>query len=117
MAEIHLLPAALVGAATAPVVAGPLQTVFDELGLTLAIMGTIGGAVHALALQLPWKRVSRPMILGGLLGFGLGVAAPLILQGMFGWEGGFGGSTQALAAAAFLIGLLQERVLEYLRKE
>lgn len=103
--------AAIIGAASVAT-AGPLYQVFNELGLVLALMGAIGGALHALRHDVPWRAAIKPMITGAILAFGVGViSAPLLAQ-MLGIEVSPGSnSVPVLASGAFLIGLMQERVL------
>lgn len=113
--------AAGVGAAAAAVSVGPLAEVFSEMGLVMAIMGALGGAMHAIMNR------RRPILTwfanffgfatsGAILAFGLGVLAPPILAWALRFEiAASDQSTGMLAAAGFLIGLMQERVVQLIR--
>lgn len=105
------------GVLTALLAAGPLAEVFGQLGLLMALMGAFGGATRAIALKMPWSQVARPTILGALLAFGLGVLAPPIMERVIGIVPA--PDTPAipmLAAAAYLIGFMQGRVVGFLEK-
>jgi hypothetical protein len=82
------------------------------MGLVMAVMGSLGGLTFVLALQAPFREALGSVALGSLLGFGVGVFAPPFLKSSVGVEiGPVDGGVETLAAAAFVLGLAQERVL------
>lgn len=105
-----------VSAAASVAIAGPLAEVFNELGLTLAIMGGLGGLTRGLAIWPPMREVARGVALGVLFGFGFGVTGPEIVHRVTGLEVAVGAhSIPALAAAAFSIGFLQDFLVSWFR--
>lgn len=106
-----------IGATAAVTSTGPLLQVFNELGLVLAVFGAGGGMARVLFLDVPWREAPRPVILGGILGFALGVLSPAILKHFFGLDIGPEFGVQALAGGAFVIGYAQERVLSLLSQK
>lgn len=97
-------------------VIGPFAEVFDQMGLLLFVMGALGGLTAHFAVRLPFKTAFWPALVGGLLGFGLALVAPPILKSMLGVELMIeGGSARGMAACAYLVGVLHERVLKWLR--
>lgn len=118
MSQNSLLAGA--GAAGAAVAAGPLAEVFSEMGLVMAIMGAIGGALYGMIKRNPpWLAWAGRLVLsslsGAILAFGLGVFVPPVLIWSLGLEiTPSGQSTGLLAAGAFLVGLMQERVFAFL---
>jgi len=102
------------GAVLAAAAGGPLEQVFNELGLVLVIMGAAGGATRGLAVRLALVEVGRGVLLGGLLAGGLGVLLPHILRPWIGADALI--TVPMLAACAFLAGFLQDVVLSRLRR-
>ncbi len=116
--QMHMTEAlaAAVGSVLAVGATGPLVTVFNELGLVMAIMGGLGGLAFALAIKAPWRAVIHPAMMGSMLGFGIGILGPLIVEWQTGVEvGPVGGSVETLAAIAFLLGFIQERIIHFAR--
>lgn len=113
----HATTIAAFGAVAAAATAGPLTEVFNELGLVLAIMGCVGGVTRGLAIRLAWREIIRGIVLGGLFGFGFGVIAPDIVNRMFNVvvEPGTP-AIPAMAAAAFIVGFMQDVVIGWLSK-
>lgn len=95
---------------------GPLAEVFDQLGALLFIFGVLGGITGHLSLKLPLASIWRPALLGGVLGFCMGVIAPPIIKGMLGVDLIVNdGSSRGMAGIAYVIGVIHERILAYLR--
>jgi drug/metabolite transporter (DMT)-like permease len=106
--------AATVGSALGPIEPGPISEVFNELGLVLAIMGALGGATFSIANRRPYREISRGVILGALIAFGLGAISPIILEKMIGIEPTAGAaSVPLLAGAAYFIGFAQETFIAW----
>lgn len=105
------------GAVAAAATAGPLTEVFNELGLVLALMGGFGGVTRGLAIRLAWREIVRGVILGGLFGFGFGVVSPDIVHRLFdvAIEPGTP-AIPAMAAGAFIVGFMQDVVIDWLSK-
>lgn len=103
------------GTALAAFAAGPLAEIFGQVGLLMAIMGALGGGARALAIKSSWRPGLRAALLGGLLAFGLGVISPPLLEKVLGLAlTPDTSAVQMLAAGAFLVGFLQERILHFL---
>lgn len=109
-------PALLIGgAATSFVASGAIQSVFNEAGLVMAIMGFLGGMTYSLAARRKWLQGARHALLGALLAFGLGVIAPFLLSKLLGTDlAESGGTIQGLSAAAYIVGFVQERIFSFL---
>ena len=91
---------------------GPLYAVFNEMGLLMALMGGLGGALYVLRHNVPLSHAVRPVVSGALLSFGAGVWAVPIVAKALGFEiANTQNSVPALAGAAFFMGFLQERIL------
>lgn len=108
----------LIVAATVPT-GGVLVQVFNELGLTLALMGGLGGALHGMLLGGSILLTLRGALIGAILAFGIGVNAPAILA--FAFSGKFALDSSPLAvgalmSCAFLLGLAQDRFLDRVLK-
>ena len=99
-------------------VSGPLYQIFDELALVMAVLGGMGGLCRAVAIKgTPWREVLRSVFLGSLLAFGVGVFSPAIVSRMLGIDiTGLDDILPLLAASSFLIGLLQDIFMAWLRK-
>lgn len=110
-AQVQAIMAALSVAAV-----GPFAQVFDELGLLLFVMGLLGGITGHFSVKLPLKTAWVPALVGGLLGFGLGIIAPPLLKGALSVDIVADGSPRGLAAVAYVVGIAHERVLTYLRE-
>lgn len=104
------------GTLAAAATAGPLNEVFNELGLVLALMGGFGGITRGLAIRLEWREITRGVALGGLFGFGFGVLSPDIIHRLFdvAIEPGTP-AIPAMAAAAFIMGFLQDVIIAWSR--
>ena len=103
------------GAAVSYAVSEPLMQVFNGTGLVMALMGALGGATFALVDRAKLRDGVRQAILGGLLAFGLGVIAPVLLGRIIGAEfTGQAATVQGLGAVAYLVGFAQERVASWL---
>lgn len=102
------------GALLAAAAGTPLQQVFNELALVLALMGAAGGATRGLAIRLSLPEVGRGVLLGGLLASGLGVLLPHLLAPWIG--AGQPVTVPLLAACAFLTGFLQDVLIARLRR-
>lgn len=101
----------LVGVSSASMMSGALLQVFDDVGLMLAIMGGLGGLVTALFNKVPWKGGLRSMALGALIGFGGGLAGPVLLKHAVGIDLIVDTSTyRGLGVSAFFMGWGQERI-------
>jgi hypothetical protein len=113
----HATSIAAAGALTAAATAGPLTEVFNELGLVLALMGGFGGVTRGLAIRLEWRETARGVVLGALFGFGFGVMSPHIIERLFdvAIEPGTP-AIPAMAAAAFIMGFMQDVVVSWLSK-
>jgi hypothetical protein len=108
------MAAATAGAA---VVGGPLSQVLNELAAVMAIMGAAGGLTWGLANRYPWRDWVRGIILGALMAFGFGLASPSILQGWIGISFAPGGTSASwLASCAFVMGMMQDWVLAFVRR-
>lgn len=93
----------------------PMQQIFSESNLVLAIFGAMGGLVRSAALRTTWLEGLRVTFIGSLFAFGVGTLAPYLLRP---WIGELPpGASQALGfltACAFLIGLLGVTLIERL---
>ena len=95
---------------------GPLSQVFNELALVLALNGAAGGLACAMINRRPWRLIIVATILGAVFAFGFGQMAPQIVTSLLGVDFGPEGATvPALAAGAFLIGLMQDRLIDLIR--
>lgn len=116
-----LLGMALASSAGVTVAAGPIGQVFNETGALMAIMGALGGVVGMLAVQGPgwsWLLLLRRALYGAGLAFGLRVLAPPIISSVLQIEiGPDAQATEGLAASAFLLGFLQERVSDFFNRK
>jgi len=111
---------ALVGAAgaiAAGVAGGPLQSTFNELALTLAIMGAFGGATMGMANKYSWREIFRGGFLGALLAFGFGAISPQILAAVLPIDAGGSQGIPLLSATAFVVGFMQEPIVSFLFKK
>lgn len=109
------IQAGVFGTTLAVIAAGPLAEIFGQLGLLMALMGALGGGTRALAIKSSWRAGLRASLLGALLAFGLGVISPPILEKVLGLAlTPDTSAVQLLAASAFLVGFLQERILHVL---
>lgn len=113
--------ASAAGVTVATPAAGPIAQVFNETGALMAIMGALGGVVGMLAIQAPgwsWKLLLRRALYGAGLAFGLRVLAPPIISSVLQIEiGPDAQATEGLAASAFLLGVLQERVSDFINRK
>jgi hypothetical protein len=108
-----------VAAATAgaAIVGGPLSQVLNELALVMAIMGAAGGLTWGIANRYHWRDTGRGLVLGALMAFGFGLASPGILQGWIGISFAPGGTSASwLASCAFVLGMLQDWVIAFVRR-
>lgn len=104
------------GAVAAATAGGPLATVFNELGLVMALMGGFGGIAWVLAIALPWRQALRPVVFGSIIAFGFGVISPVVLQ----WATGITLAPDTpmiplLAATSFTVGFLQDWIVRKMR--
>jgi hypothetical protein len=95
---------------------GPFADVFNEIGALMFVMGLLGGLTAHMGIKLPIASAWRPALVGGLIGFGLGVIAPPLLDAMLDVNLTGDGSSRGLAAVTYLVGILHERILFYLRE-
>jgi hypothetical protein len=95
---------------------GPFADVFNEVGALMFVMGMLGGLTAHMGIKLPMSSAWRPAFVGGLIGFGLGVIAPPLLDAMLDVKLTGDGSSRGLAAVTYLVGILHERILFYLRE-
>jgi hypothetical protein len=94
---------------------GPLAQVFNELALVLAINGAAGGLAWGMINRRPWRMIAASTVLGAVFAFGFGQMAPHVVTGILGVDFGPQGATvPALAAGAFLIGLMQNRLIDWI---
>lgn len=106
--------------ATAGVIAIPassaLAQVFNDVGLLMLIMGAVGGALNGmLIVGVKWRPFMRSIAIGALLSFGCGVFAVPLVASWMGVEVE-GETIPYMGGAAFLIGLMQERVTAFLQR-
>ena len=111
--------AAIMIGAMSSTVSGPLFQVFDELALVMAVLGGLGGLCRGVAVVgTPVRETLRSVFLGALLAFGVGVFSPSIVSRLIGVDvSGIADALPLLAASSFLIGLLQDVFISWLRKE
>lgn len=110
-ATVGLVIAASVGVASA----GPLLQVFNEMGAVLAIMGAGGGGLRALWLSVPIRQAVRPVLIGGMVGFGTGILGVPVVEKLTGIEiDPTQDMVRILAAVSFVLGYSHERVLALL---
>ena len=109
---------ALMIAAVSSTVSGPLLQVFDEMALVMAVLGGLGGLCRGVAVVgTPVREMVRSVFLGALLAFGVGVFSPSIVSRLIGVDvSGVADALPLLAASSFLIGLLQDIFISWLRK-
>ena len=106
---------AAAGVVLAGAAAGPLAQVFNELALVLAINGAAGGLAWGMINRRPWRMIAASTVLGAVFAFGFGQMAPQIITSLLGVDFGPEGATvPVLAASAFFIGLLQDRLIGWL---
>lgn len=92
-----------------------LNEIFNERGLVLAIMGALGGAVRSAAIKTTWREGVRVVFIGAATAFGFGILAPYLLRPWFGdLPAELAGQIGALAAAAFVVGLMGVTIIEAL---
>lgn len=107
---------AAAGAVIAGAAGGPLAQVFNELALVLALNGAAGGLAWGIINRRPWHLIAVATVLGAVFAFGFGQMAPQIVTSVLGVDFGPEGATvPALAAGAFLIGLMQDRLIDLIR--
>jgi hypothetical protein len=107
---------AAAGMVLAGAAGGPLAQVFNELALVLALNGAAGGLAWGLINRRPWRLMAVATILGAVFAFGFGQMAPQIVTNLMGVDFGPQGATvPVLAACAFLIGLMQDRLIDLIR--
>lgn len=106
---------AAAGTATAAALGGPLEQVFNELAIVLALMGALGGMTRGVAVRLGWLEVGRGVALGALLATGMGALLPQIVSPWIGSDLGQGATVPILAACAYLVGFAQDVLIARLR--
>jgi len=99
--------------AAASVTIGPFAEVFNEAGLLMFVMGLLGGLTGHLGIKLQIKTAWRPAIVGGLIGFGLGVVAPPLLKAFLEVDLLADTTARGLAAVTYIVGMMHERILAY----
>ena len=103
------------GAVASYLAGGPLAEVFNQLALTLALMGGFGGLTMGLAVRLPWRDVTRSFFVGGLLAAGLGAISPVLIERLFGISlSGGGTAVSLLASGSFMVGFGQDVVVKFM---
>lgn len=109
---------AAAGAVIAGAAGGPLAQVFNELALVLALNGAIGGLAWGMINRRPWRLIAVATVLGAVFAFGFGQITPQLVTNFLGVNFGPEGITvPVLAACAFVIGLMQDRVIDLIRHE
>lgn len=113
---VNSMALATAGAVTAAVAGGPLAAVFNELSLTLAIMGGAGGLTWGLATRQPWLDVVRGVIIGALVAVGFYQLYPEILDRIFNIKIDVGETAAPVSAAiAYLVGFFQDAITRWAR--
>lgn len=88
------------------------RAVFSDQALIQAVFGAIGGSARSLALRTTWKEGFRLAALGGLVAFGVGTAAPVILKPYFGAVDMTGSvAISTLTMTSFLVGVLAVTIM------
>lgn len=107
---------AAAGAVIAGAAGGPLAQVFNELALVLALNGAMGGLAWGMINRRPWRLILVATVLGAVFAFGFGQVSPQIVANLWGVDFGPEGITvPVLAACAFVIGLMQDRLIDIIR--
>lgn len=110
MASTDIAPIAITVAAVGA--SGPLYSIFSEMGAVMAIMGAMGGGLHAMRHDVSWGTAAKTILSGSVLAFGAGVWAVPLVSRFVGVELMTAPNTiPAMAGGAFFLGFLQERIL------
>lgn len=88
------------------------RAVFSDQALIQAVFGAMGGSARSLALRTTWKEGLRLSALGGLVSFGAGTAAPVLLKPYFGAVDTAGSvAIGTLTMTSFLVGVLAVTIM------